>query len=1146
MAEAWAIADGIDHHESACACVLGFGAGYHCRALAERWGREGVVLCFEPDVGLLRAVLERLDCAEWISRGHVAILTDPDDSSAVVAAAAGVQPLVLTGLRRLEHPSSRGRLAGQSERFTKSFADAIASLRTTIMTTLVMARTSLRNEMMHAPDYAVSDGIASLVDLALDRPAIVVSGGPSLARNIHELARPGVRDRFVIIAATTVLKPLLAAGVRPHFVCTLDYGDLGRRFVEGLTAADVEGVTLVVEPKGNAAMTKAWPGALRFLGSGRLDDLLGRAAGMPKGSLESGATVAHMCYALARYLGADPVILVGQDLGFTDGQYYAANAAIHGVWASELNEFNTLEMMEWQRIARNGRTLRQATDVLGRPCYTDEQMLAYAQQFEVSFAKDAKRGARTIDATEGGILKRHTEIATLAEAIDEHWADDPIEVPLPTGARSADQQLGHLRARLEKVVEDCARFDGRCEETIALLDELAETTPGSEANARTVREVLQLRDEVMEYKPTYELIQFISQNSQFRRLRADRRIRLAAQSEDGLEGGLLQERQRDRDVDNVRLLRQGAGEVGALARHTLGVLDGERPVLCRRFPITDAAEADGAREPADVALVADAGRIGVVVCADPEIGGLGCARDLTSPVHDGRTALDLTLARLRRASRVDEVVVVSGDPERTRRIAGASATDPRVVFTRGDAGTIRHRARAVGVGRLWSAACWRGGLGGLTAYDESLHPGVLHRAMEERSLAAAVVVGADWCLVDPALIDGVIERYQSEPEDIKIAFTQAAPGLGGFLLRRDIVKVAADGVGDVGAHASIGGILTYHPRLPQQDPIARDYCLNIPTEVRDCGLRLVAEDETSRSSIGRVIDELGGGWLDADAAPVVEAAQDIAGPGIRELVVEPCTGRVGGGVWGERLRAALNPEGIERGPVDPEVVRRAVAAIAESRPDVAVTIHGVGDPLLHPHPAGLVAAAREGGAAGVHVRTDGLAGDAGADTLLGLGADVVSVDVLAASPEVHRVMTGTERYEAVRDAVNDAAKRAHGGLEGLPSPWIAARITRCDEVYEDIETFHLGWIASWVPAVIDPPVGPIEGGRIQPLPMPTSARQRIAASRLVMRSDGSIEGLEDVGPVVWELGVGAIARRLRAGRHASPTIATRAQRKVAA
>ena len=38
-----------------------------------------------------------------------------------------------------------------------------------------------------------------------------------------------------------------------------------------------------------------------------------------KAKLPSGSTVAHLAYYLAEHLGCDPIIFVGQDLGFSDG-----------------------------------------------------------------------------------------------------------------------------------------------------------------------------------------------------------------------------------------------------------------------------------------------------------------------------------------------------------------------------------------------------------------------------------------------------------------------------------------------------------------------------------------------------------------------------------------------------------------------------------------------------------------------------------------------------------------------------------------------------------------------------------------------------------------------------------------------------------
>ncbi|MHC4993032.1 MAG: 6-hydroxymethylpterin diphosphokinase MptE-like protein, partial [Planctomycetota bacterium] len=166
------------------------------------------------------------------------------------------------------------------------------------------------------------------------------------------LATPGLRDRAVIIAAQTTLRPLLAAGVRPHFVTALDFHEISRRFYEGLTPEDVRGVTLVAEPKAHPVILDVFPGAVRCCRSGFLDQVLGAHA-RPMGELPAGATVAHLAVYLARFLGCNPVAMVGQDLAFTDGLYYLPGTAIDDTWAPELNPFNTMEMMQWQRIARH-------------------------------------------------------------------------------------------------------------------------------------------------------------------------------------------------------------------------------------------------------------------------------------------------------------------------------------------------------------------------------------------------------------------------------------------------------------------------------------------------------------------------------------------------------------------------------------------------------------------------------------------------------------------------------------------------------------------------------------------------------------------------------------------------------------------------
>ncbi|MBN4052769.1 motility associated factor glycosyltransferase family protein, partial [Roseiflexus sp. AH-315-K22] len=429
LAEAQKLADGFDIKENGAAAVLGFGLGHHAKAIARVVQKMGVVLCFEPDVALLRAVFERIDHSQWMADTNFAIFTDPADPGLISARLKGFEPTVSLGTRIIHHTPSRPRLGKTAAEFSDNLMRVLRAIRTNLVTTLLQVEVTQRNLLQNLDHYTNAPGITDLKDCCKGKPAIVVSAGPSLARNIHLLKQPGIRERFVIVAAQTVLRQLLAEGIKPHFVTALDYHEISKRFYEGLTEDDVRGVTLIAEAKANPAILDAFPGQIRVPDDKYLTAVLGEDLFTARGQLTPGATVAHLACYVARHMGCDPVILVGQDLGFTDGQYYGAGAAIHRVWSGELNAFNTLEMMEWQRIVRGRATLHKVTDTLGRPVFSDEQMLTYLTQFERDFLADADRGLTVIDATEGGVAKQHTRTMPLADAINKYTPADRLSIP---------------------------------------------------------------------------------------------------------------------------------------------------------------------------------------------------------------------------------------------------------------------------------------------------------------------------------------------------------------------------------------------------------------------------------------------------------------------------------------------------------------------------------------------------------------------------------------------------------------------------------------------------------------------------------------------------------------------------------------------
>ncbi|TVQ62175.1 MAG: DUF115 domain-containing protein [Phycisphaerales bacterium] len=1115
LAEADRLVSDLDVRTHAGVVLLGFGLGYHARAAAAKLRKTGVMIAIEPDVALLRSVLERVDLSGWFEGTNLAILTDPDDAPALSRVTRGVEGVLGLGVKFLETTPDRQRLGEALDRFAEQFNGVMRAIRSQLMTTMVQVETTLRNSFMNLDRYATSAKLSDLAGACHGRPAVVVSAGPSLQRNLDLLSEPGVRERVVIVAVQTVLKPMLARGIRPHFVTALDHHEISRRFYEGLKPEDVEGVTLVLEPKANPAIAEAFPGKVRFVSSELLDTLLGEElAGKAdeRDRVHPGATVAHLAYELARHLGADPVMLIGQDLGFTDGQYYAGGAAIHETWGPELNPFRTLEMMEWERIARMRSTLIRTTDVLGRPVYTDEQMHSYLVQFEEHFARDAARGLTTIDATEGGVAKRGTSVMTLGEALVQHASDGSLPtLPARFGAPASGvvddrKRLARVRARVARVRQDVGRVAALSRETSSLLGKML----GSDQPTinTLIGRVNAIRDEVTSIAPAYGLVHDLNQTGTLRRFRADRLLSL----EDGIDAYERQRRQIERDRDNVAWLADAGEQLGRLLDATLKAFDGGAK-LTRDMPpskkIRDEVELGGAVR-AGAGAHANAKRarrqIAAVIPVDPARSGLGIPRDLGDTIALGRNALRLTLERLGRCKKIDRVILLATDPERVRALTGGVERTGALPIEILRVERVRTRAhRAVAASRVFAPLSWRGSLGGLTAWDEVFDAAVFAEVFERTGIDAAVPVGDDWALASAELIDAAAQRHREQPKGHPYAFAPAPVGLGALVINRELTASIAHQSAQAGAFGSIGGILGYVPSMPRGDALGRGPCVQTDASLRKLAVRLTADTPIGRALIAGAIEEYEERWLTIGAEKFARHAarrdRVLAGTVPQHVIMELNTGRRTSG-----QRASWNRDGgdvAERMPMDVELAGRLFRELCAERPDAVVTLDGAGDPLLHPAWREIVAAANEAGVRGLHVRTDLLCEEHEMHDLLAGGVDVVSVDLMGEHCETYRRLMGVDALERARTGV--LRLLAARGREGtFPFPWVAPRLTRCDAVYEEIEAFYDRWLSLAGACVIDPLPSALRGQRIAPLPEPGFVRARMERLRCRVLSDGDV------------------------------------------
>lgn len=523
--------------ENLCFLVAGLGLGYHVAELERRFSRPFLIVA-EDDLALIKTALCVTDLAKPLQDRRLAFLTSIDRARLHERLRPIMTPLML-GLHFINPPTMRRYHVQFQTEISRLMRDFVSYARVQMHSVLRNARLTCRNAAFNLPTYLTQPGVEVLARRAAGYPAIIVAAGPSLARNIDQLG--GLRDKAVLIAVQTVLKTLLARGVAPHLVTSLDYHELSAEFFRGIE--DLGGAALVAESKVTWHVPDVFPGRIHMLRSHFLEDLL-QAAAPPRAALRAGSTVAHLAFYLAEHLGCDPVILIGQDLSFCEGLYYPPGTPIERIWQPELGRFQTIEMKQWERIVRSRATLHTVQDIHGRDAYADDQMLTYAEQFQADFMAAT---TRVIHACEGGLRLEGTEVMTLREAA-ERFCTRPLPPDLLTpsavkpDAEVVPAALRAFRERLEEIQE----LRRNALETLELLERLADLVERPAEFNRLVGRVDELRTRVQRNERTYDLVSQVSQRAELRRLQADRAI-----SDDRQETPEMARRRLARDCEYV-------------------------------------------------------------------------------------------------------------------------------------------------------------------------------------------------------------------------------------------------------------------------------------------------------------------------------------------------------------------------------------------------------------------------------------------------------------------------------------------------------------------------------------------------------------------------------------------------------------------
>lgn len=311
---------------------------------------------------------------------------------------------------------------GFAEHDVRDFAAAVRDRALNSATFASSGATWVKHCLSNLADLARAESLETLEGRLRGIPAIIVSPGPSLQKNIDALR--GAENKALIIAGNRALLPLRKAGITPHIVVVADALNLRYQLENGL----LDEVALLALDIVCHAEVVSLPAARKlFFASSAETFRSGLSVVSERGLLRGGGSVATLAYSLARLLGCEQIALVGQDLALSGSSYYVESAP-DGATQIHIDESgrgvfqNSSEALR-RAMAEHGTTRlgeNAEQDFLDVPGWeggtvrTSRQFDAYRRWLSAE-AQRHRPHVSTVNCTEGGARIEGLEQRTLSE-----------------------------------------------------------------------------------------------------------------------------------------------------------------------------------------------------------------------------------------------------------------------------------------------------------------------------------------------------------------------------------------------------------------------------------------------------------------------------------------------------------------------------------------------------------------------------------------------------------------------------------------------------------------------------------------------------------------------------------------------------------
>lgn len=449
-AEVWAQQFADQLSMNSIVIVFGLGDGTHIQKLLQQ-NDKCLVVIYEPCAEVFWNVCGRVEIAELLENPRVNIAVEGIcDVLFAIYLETFINYANYQLVKTCALPNYKDLFLDKYRWHMDKYLYAVKRIIFNRNTEILFSKEMIHNILKLSKDVIEQYSVVQLKGIVekkrLDQmPAVLVSAGPSLDKNIEKLKL--IKDSVFIMAVDTALNSVLKHGIIPDMTITVD----GHKPLVLFEDERVKKIPVAVSIQSNEKVI-ATSEAMRFYELSP-DEYLGalyREIGKSVEGLPTGGSVANNALSLLVKMGFKTIIFMGQDLAYPGGVRH------------------TFDAYHKENKLIDGRNYFEVEDIYGNKVLTEPNMQLYLKWFEMYIA--VTLAVRFIDATEGGALIHGTEIRTMDEVVsefgDEVYDKKEFWTGIPTYLNEEEQMIlkdiiknipNHLE-ELEQDIKECLRL----------------------------------------------------------------------------------------------------------------------------------------------------------------------------------------------------------------------------------------------------------------------------------------------------------------------------------------------------------------------------------------------------------------------------------------------------------------------------------------------------------------------------------------------------------------------------------------------------------------------------------------------------------------------------------------------------------------